>query len=323
MVVLKKVVILLIVFTILFSLIRCQKEDPLNEIVDDCVISFAKAYLINNFEYNPKTKYYISERLYWSDKKNSKTIQFPCYYFVYDMENILFCVGLYISENNDTGSNTYPYMGKFIYSNLVDETTALIIKETNKYANKIKINSFINLTKIKNVNIYKNPSSQRISETIKELLVEMCRKRISRINYSNDDKFYVKNPIRDYTIVIEDNKNISINEKLIYPLFMNDRLIALYEFKPNGCIACAQKVDMENIYGKAYQISDTFVFIHGGDYPYLKTYCLFGDEKLDTEVLSEMFTDPIFIRTKKEIDKILSELKPYGILFEIQLDIKN
>ena len=47
----------------LFSFAGCKKKEPLDNIIDKCAISFAKAYLVNNFEYNPNIAYYISERL--------------------------------------------------------------------------------------------------------------------------------------------------------------------------------------------------------------------------------------------------------------------
>ncbi len=121
--------------------------------------------------------------------------------------------------------------------------------------------------------------------------------------------------------MIEDDKNISINEKLIYPLFKNEEIIALYQFNADGSIACTLTVDELSIYSVAYQKSDKFVLIHGGDYPYLKTYCLYGDEVLDAEVLNEMFTDPIFIKTKDKINQILANLQPYEILIEIEVEL--
>jgi hypothetical protein len=101
---------------------------------------------------------------------------------------------------------------------------------------------------------------------------------------------------------------------------MNDTIIALYEFDSNGNLACTQKAGQESIYAKAYQTSDKFILVHGGNYPYLKTYCLFADEQLDAETISEMLKDPIFIRTKKEIDQLMTDLKPYDILLEIELN---
>lgn len=310
----KKVIVMFMVWTILFSLAGCKKEDPIDGIIDNCALNFAKAYLINNFEYDPNTKYYISERLYYS-KENK--VQFPCYYFVYQMENILFCVGIYGSEENDTGTITHPYMGHFIYSKLVDETTAEKLKETNLFAEKKKINKEIKLTSIKNIEVHKNEIAQETSLIIEQLLIEMSYKKIKKIKYTNEDKFYIKNPIKDYTIVIEDEKNISINEKLLYPLFMNDEIIALYEFYPNGNIACTYSTGQDNVYNEAYDKSDKFIFVHGGDYPYLKTYCLFGDEDLDNETLNEMLTDPIFIKVKEKIDQILKNIQPYEMLIEI------
>ena len=57
----------------------------------------------------------------------------------------------------------------------------------------------------------------------------------------------------------------------------------------------------------------------GGDYPYLKTYCLYGDEKLDAETICEMLTDPIFIKTKKKSINC-SKLQPYELLLEIEVN---
>ncbi len=314
----KKVIVLFIVLAILFSSAGFIKKDPLEDLAESCVMSFVKAYLVNNFEYDAKTRYYISERLPGFGQKKSKTIQFPCYYFIYDKENILFCVGLYMSEYNDTGGITYQHMGKYIYCCLVDETTTALIKEANKNVPKNKINKEINLSGINNIAVCLNLQSEETSLKIKELLVELSQTKISKMEYTAEDRFYVKNPIRDYTIVIEDKKNISINEKLLYPLFMNDKIIALFEFNAAGDIVCTLAVDQESLYARAYQQSDKFILIHGGDYPYLKTYCLFGDQQLDSEVLLAMLKDPIFIKTKREIDNILNDLKPYETLLEIE-----
>jgi len=317
---LKKLITFLIFFTMLFSFAGCKKKEPLDNIIDKCAISFAKAYLVNNFEYNPNIAFYISERLDGFHLQENEEIKFPYYYFIYDRVNVLFCVGVYCSENNDTGSITYPYMGKFVYSALVDETTTSILKEKNLYPSKALINKEISLTDIKNIDINENLLSQDTSLMIQELLVELSLKKIKNIAYTAEDKFYIKNPIKDYSIVIEDKKNISINEKLIYPLFMNDEIIGLYEFNHDGTISCIQIVGQDSIFTKAYQTSDKFILIHGGDYPYLKTYCLYGDEKLDAETICEMLTDPIFIKTKKEIDQLLKKLQPYELLLEIEVN---
>lgn len=316
----RKLLVLLALLTVLCSLSGCKKQEPIADIVEQCALSFAKAYLINNFEYNPSTKYYISERLKgFSQQQKSKTVQFPCYYFVYDMENILFCIGVYSSEKNDTGTITYPYMGKFVYALLVDKTTEMVLKEKNLYADKIKINKEINLSKINKITVNECFSTEETSLIIKDMLIEVANRKIKGLEYTEEDKFYIKNPIRDYTIVVEDEKNICINEKLIYPLFMNNEIIALFEFHPNGSIASTKKVDQNSIYTKAYQTSDKFVLVHGGDYPYLKTYCLYGDETLDAEVLAEMLKDPIFIKSKAKIDQILSNLQPYGLMIELEI----
>ncbi|NLZ75322.1 MAG: hypothetical protein GX914_02335 [Erysipelotrichia bacterium] len=313
----KKVIVLFAVFTILFSLVGHKKEDPIADTIDDCAVSFAKAYLVNNFEYNPYTTYYISERL--KEPKENLT-QFPRYYYVYQKENILFCIVLYSSIKNNAGTMTFPYMGQFIYSELIDEATTEALKKYNYYTGKNNINEEIKLTNIKNVNVYKNEHSQEIASMIEQLLVEMSHKKIRKTKYTKDDKFYIKNPIKDYTIVIEDDKNISINEKLIYPLFMNDKVIALYEFYPNGNVAYSLNVGKDNIYNEAYSKSDKFIFVHGGNYPYLKTYCLFGDEQLDNETINEMLNDPIFIRVKEKLDQILNSIQPYEMLIEIEIN---
>ncbi len=316
----RKLLIILAVLTIVLSLGGCKKKNPVENIAEECALSFARAYLINNFEYNPNTKYYLSERMCGINQQKSENIQFPCYYFVYDMENILFCVGVYISEHNDSGVITYPYMGRFIYSGLVDETTEFVLKDKNVYINKNKINKEVDLSKNKNITINEYLLSQETDSLIKELLIEIANKKIAKIKHTKEDIFYIKNPIKDYTIVVENEKDISINEKLIYPLFMNDKIIALYEFYPNGSIACTYKVGQDSIYTKAYQTSDKFVLVHGGNYPYLKTYCLFGDEELDAEVLNEMLTDPIFIKAKDEIEILLANLQPYEIMIELEID---